>query len=200
MKWMNLLPTRCQLRINGITLLIALLCSAALPAFANGADPLLRERLQVAIADTDSFDDEFDASVWLTDMALRLAQRVPDAEERVVILQHVHQEAKRADLPPELVLAVIDTESGFDRYAISSAGARGLMQVMPFWLDELDRPNDNLFDIQTNLLMGCTILRYYLDMEQGDYSLALARYNGSTGQNWYPERVMGRLSARWYRQ
>ncbi len=167
---------------------------------AEDVDPVLRERLQLAVADSYSFVDEYAATVWLTDMATRLDNRVPDPAERIEILRHVHQEAQRVDLPPELVLAVIDIESAFDRFAVSSAGARGLMQVMPFWLEELNRPDDNLFNIQTNLRMGCTILRYYLDMENDEYSPALARYNGSIGKSWYPERVMGRLSARWFRQ
>ncbi len=178
-------------------LLLATLNSAAL---ADDVDPVLRERLQLAVAESYSFDDEYAATVWLTDMATRLDNRVPDPAERIEILRYVHQEAQRVDLPPELVLAVIDIESAFDRFAVSSAGARGLMQVMPFWLEELNRPDDNLFDIQTNLRMGCTILRYYLDMENNEYSPALARYNGSIGKSWYPERVMGRLSARWFRQ
>jgi soluble lytic murein transglycosylase-like protein len=178
-------------------LLLVMLNSAVL---ADDVDPQLRERLQHAVADSYSFDDEYEATVWLTDMATRLDNRVPDPAERIEILRYVHQEAQRVDLPPELVLAVIDIESAFDRFAVSSAGARGLMQVMPFWLDELNRPDDNLFDIQTNLRMGCTILRYYLDMENNEYSPALARYNGSIGKSWYPERVMGRLSARWFRQ
>lgn len=178
-------------------LLLVILNSAAL---ADDVDPVLRERLQLAVAESYSFDDEYAATVWLTDMATRLDNRVPDPAERIEILRYVHQEAQRVDLPPELVLAVIDIESAFDRFAVSSAGARGLMQVMPFWLEELNRPDDNLFDIQTNLRMGCTILRYYLDMENNEYSPALARYNGSIGKSWYPERVMGRLSARWFRQ
>ena len=132
-------------------------------------------------------------------MALRLETRVKDTDERLQILQHVHYEAQRANLHPELVLAVIDVESAFDRFAISVAGARGLMQVMPFWLEELDQPDANLFDIQTNLRIGCTILRYYLDMENGDLTPALARYNGSVGKRWYPERVLGRLSSRWFK-
>ena len=197
-----LLANKFRALIDHSKLLVGLLlfALAVTPAFATEVDPALKERLQSAIADTHSFDDKFDATVWLTDMALRLEQRVPDPKERVEILQYVHQEAQRVDLPPELILAVIDIESAFDRFAVSSAGARGLMQVMPFWLDELDRPDDNLFDIQTNLRMGCTILRYYMDMENDEFSPALARYNGSTGQTWYPERVMGRLSTRWFRQ
>ncbi len=163
-------------------------------------DPALKQRLQTAIADTSSFDDKYAATVWLTDMAIRLDNRVKDPDERVQILQFVHQEAQRADLSPELVLAVIDTESAFDRFAISVAGARGLMQIMPFWLEELEVPDANLFDIQTNLRMGCTILRYYLDWENGDLTKALARYNGSVGKTWYPNLVLERLSARWFQQ
>jgi soluble lytic murein transglycosylase-like protein len=179
---------------------LAVAGAVATASAANaGVDPELKERLQLAIADTNSFEDQYVATVWLTDMALRLERRVKDPDERLQILQHVHQEADRADLPPELVLALIDTESAFDRYAISVAGARGLMQVMPFWMAELGQPDANLFDIQTNLRMGCTILRYYLDMEDGELSPALARYNGSVGKTWYSERVLGRLSSRWFR-
>lgn len=172
----------------------------SLTGIAAGVDPALKERLRIAVTDTGSFDDKFTATVWLTDMALRLEQRVPNPHERMKILQHVHQEAQRAELPPELVLAVIDIESAFNRFAISSVGARGLMQVMPFWLDELDQPQANLFEVQTNLRIGCTILRYYLDMEHDELSPALARYNGSVGKTWYSERVLGRLSNRWFRQ
>jgi len=186
------------LRGAAILLLCTGLLSTAHAAPGKGVDAALKARLQNAIADTSSFEDQFDATVWLTDMALRLEQRVEDPDERLEILQHVHQEAQRVDLPPELVLAVIDIESAFDRFAVSSAGARGLMQVMPFWLAELKQPDANLFDIKTNLRMGCTILRYYFDMEDGDLTPALARYNGSTGKTWYSERVLGRLSARWF--
>ncbi len=177
--------------------LLLLLLGAAAPAAPVDAE--LKARLRDAIADTSSFDDRFTATVWLTDMALRLEKRVPDSDERVRILRYVHEEAQRANLHPELVLAVIDVESAFDRFAISVAGARGLMQVMPFWLKELNQPEANLFDIQTNLRIGCTILRYYLDMEGGELTPALARYNGSVGKTWYSERVLGRLSSRWFK-
>ncbi len=183
--------------LAGCCALVLLLTTAA-PA-APSVDAELKARLRNAITDTSSFEDRFTASVWLTDMALRLEKRVPDSEERVRILRYVHEEAGRAKLHPELVLAVIDVESAFDRFAISAAGARGLMQVMPFWLDELNQPDANLFDIQTNLRIGCTILRYYLDMENGELTPALARYNGSVGKTWYPERVLGRLSSRWFK-
>ena len=160
----------------------------------------MRAVLIGAIQSADSFEDRFDAEVWLTDMSQRLNRKVPDPEERLLILKTVHYEASRADLPPEMVLALIEVESNFDRFALSYAGARGLMQVMPFWLDEIGRPNDDLFDIHTNLRMGCTILRHYLEREKGDRTRALARYNGSVGKVWYPQRVYKALSKRWYRQ
>ena len=160
----------------------------------------LRALLVQAINDSDSFDDRFDAEVWLLDMARRLKPLVPDAEERLEILRLTHREADRNGLQPELVLAVIQVESNFDRFAISRAGAQGLMQIMPFWLEEIGRPQDNLFHIRTNLRLGCTILRYYLDVEDGNLVRALARYNGSIGETWYPQRVLTALHDKWYRQ
>jgi soluble lytic murein transglycosylase-like protein len=163
-------------------------------------DDRMRELLLQAINASDSFNDRFEAEVWLTDMSNRLKRKVKDPEERLLILKTVHYEASRADLPPELVLALIEVESNFDRFAISYAGARGLMQVMPFWLDEIGRPGDDLFDIHTNLRFGCTILKLYLDRERGNRTRALARYNGSVGKVWYPQRVYKSLGKRWYRQ
>ncbi|HEY8522034.1 MAG TPA: lytic transglycosylase domain-containing protein [Gammaproteobacteria bacterium] len=166
----------------------------------SGPDPRLREILLEVIAEADSFADRFDAEVWLTDMSRRLQRQVPDPEERLKILTTVHRQATRAGLAPELVLAVIDVESNFDRFAISSASALGLMQVMPFWVTELGYTDKNkLFDIQFNILLGCQILKYYLDMEKGDLVKGLARYNGSVGQRWYADRVMDRLRTKWYR-
>lgn len=159
--------------------------------------PELKNRLVQAMADESGFRDRFDAEVWLVDMSQRLSRRIPDQHNRLQLLRHIHREATRAKLEPELVLALIQVESNFDRFAISEAGARGLMQVMPFWLDEIGRPGDNLFDIDTNLRMGCTILRYYVDMEKGNVTRALARYNGSTGKTWYPNRVYQALRASW---
>ncbi len=181
-------------------LLLALLMPTPLSADPGRVDPVLRERLARAAAEADSFIDRFDAEVWLTDMSNRLRPQVPDHDERLTILRLAHAEAHRVDLPPELVLAVIDVESNFDRFALSEAGARGLMQVMPFWVKEIGRPDDNLFEMPINLRYGCTILRYYYDMENGDLFRALARYNGSTGKRWYPERVLGRLSRKWFQQ
>jgi soluble lytic murein transglycosylase-like protein len=165
----------------------------------DGPDPELRELLRAAASEADSFPDRFDAQVWLSDMSGRLERQVKNPEERIEILKRVHHEATRVDVAPELVLAVIDVESNFDRYAISVAGARGLMQIMPFWLDEIGRPNDNLIHIDTNLRFGCTILKYYLDMEKGDLQRALGRYNGSLGGRKYPNKVLDKLRKKWYR-
>jgi soluble lytic murein transglycosylase-like protein len=184
-------------RISVIALLAALLLPAGVRA-DEGPDPELREILRVAASESDSFPDRFDAEVWLTDMSRRLARHVEDPEERIEILTRVHYEASRVELPPELILAVIEVESNFDRYAISVAGAIGLMQIMPFWLDEIGRPNDNLLHIDTNLRYGCTILRFYYDKENGDLRRALGRYNGSLGKRKYPNKVIDKLSKKWF--
>jgi len=177
-----------------------LLGSAALAATQERPDADMRKALINAINSSDSFVDRFDAEVWLTDMSTRLSNRLEDPEERLTILKKVHYEARRANLDPQLVLALITVESNFDRFAISSAGAQGLMQIMPFWVDEIGTPEDNLFDIETNLRFGCTILSLYLEQENGDMHRALARYNGSVGQSWYPHRVYTALRTRWYHQ
>lgn len=161
--------------------------------------PALRELLMQAIQSTDSFTDRFEGEVWLADMSARLKPRVSDDKERLLILRAAHYEAIRAGLAPELVLAVMEIESGFDRFAISTAGALGLMQIMPFWLQELKQPQANLFDIATNLRLGCTILKYYLGVEKGNLRRALARYNGSLGKRQYPDKVFTALSERWFR-
>jgi soluble lytic murein transglycosylase-like protein len=165
----------------------------------SAPDPELRTILVAAIADADSFEDRFDAEVWLTDMSRRLTRQVPDANERVAILKTVHRQATHADVPPELVLAVIDVESNFDRFAISSASALGLMQVMPFWVPQLGYHDKNeLFKVDVNVLLGCRILKYYLDMEDGDLIQGLARYNGSVGQRHYADKVIERLRTKWF--
>ena len=182
-----------------IVILPVLVCLASAAAWANPApDPELREVLRAAASDTTSFDDRFDAEVWLTDMSRRLERQLKDPQERIKLLTLVHLEASRVDLPPELILAVIEVESNFDRYAISVAGALGLMQIMPFWLDEIGRPNDNLLHTDTNLRYGCTILRFYLDKEKGDLRRALGRYNGSLGKRKYPNKVIDKLSRKWF--
>lgn len=176
------------------------LSAAAGAATTERPDARLRALLIEAVSEAVSFADRFEAEVWLTDMSTRLGDTIGSPEERVEILRQVHYEAIRADLDPELVLAVIQVESNFDRFAISRSGARGLMQIMPFWLQEVGRPGDDLFHIGTNLRLGCTILKYYLDLERGHMARALARYNGSAGESWYPMRVFDALRNRWYRQ
>ena len=185
-----------------VGLLCAIACDVCHPAGAatQVRDPILRDKLEAALKEPLAFEDRFEAEVWLTDMAGRLARKVPDPAERLEILTTVHREAARVGLPPEMILAVIDVESGFQRYAVSRANAQGLMQVMRFWLDELDMPGHALLDIGDNVRMGCTILRHYYDLEDGNWTRALARYNGSTGNRKYPDLVFERLRTRWFRQ
>lgn len=181
----------------------ALLLPALLPGLASAGptgpmEPELRGLLQDAV-DEEAREDRTLTERWLQEMSQRLTRWIKDDEERMEFLRLLHAEAKMADLPPELVLAVIQIESGFDRYAISYAGAQGYMQIMPFWLEELDRQGDNLFNDRTNLRMGCTILRFYLDREKGHLAPALARYNGSYGRRDYADLVLKALRERWAR-
>ena len=133
-------------------------------------------------------------TAWLSDRAALLAKRMPEIEDRVTFLKTVYYEATRAGLDPELVLGLIQMESNFRKYAVSSAGARGYMQVMPFWVQSIGRPTDNLFHLRTNLRYGCSILRHYLNTERGNLFLALGRYNGSRGQAAYPNLVLASWS------
>jgi len=182
-----------------LCLLFLLLGGAVQAATLERPDAELRQMLEKTIGEADSFEDRFEAEVWLMDMSNRLKAWVPDDAERLELLKNIHYEANKAGLYPEMVLAVINVESNFNRWAISHAGAQGLMQVMPFWLKEISGAGDNLFDIRTNLRFGCTILRHYIDRENGDFQRALARYNGSLGKVWYPNRVFEALRKRWYR-
>ncbi|WP_439107610.1 lytic transglycosylase domain-containing protein [Congregibacter sp.] len=149
----------------------------------------LRQFLESNIAESESFDDRFDAEVWLVDMSARLARYVPDPDSRLQLLRQIHAAATRSSLAPELVLSVIEVESHFDRFAVSRVGAQGLMQVMPFWKDEIGRPDDNLTDNLTNLDYGCRILQFYLQRENGNLPRALAAYNGSSGRRVYSDKV-----------
>jgi soluble lytic murein transglycosylase-like protein len=186
------------------TLFLPALCAVALntavASVQNQPDEQLRQLLKDAISASDSFSNRFDAEVWLLDMSERLQNYVPENRKRLELLKAIHYEATRVNLQPELVLAVIHVESRFNRWAISSVGAQGLMQIMPFWLKEIGHPQDNLFDIKTNLRLGCTILRYYLDKEKGNLTRALARYNGSLGSFKYPNLVFGALRTRWFKR
>ncbi len=169
-------------------------------SYRTNVDKKLKELLIEAVEDSSGFTDRFDAEVWLLDMSTRMTKQVPNPQERMDILINVHREATRAGLQPELVLSVIQVESNFDNLAISWVGARGLMQIMPFWLKEIGHPNDNLFDFKTNLRFGCTILSYYLEVEKGNLFRALGRYNGSLGKARYPNKVFKAMSNKWYVQ
>ena len=174
----------------------SLLCTVASADNAR-VDPKLVMALKQAVKETTGFSNQLKTLTWLADMSTRLEYRIPDPFYRVQLLQTVHSEASRAGLRPELVLALIEVESTFDRFAVSRSGARGLMQVMPFWKKEIGHPGDNLFQPRINLRYGCTILKYYLDMTDGDINDALARYNGSYGEAIYSSRVMLAFNETW---
>lgn len=182
--------TAVSIAVFGLALVLS---GPAHTATTTQPDPELRSKLREAVSASDSFDDRYDAEVWLVDMSGRTKRWLDDHDRRLDILRLVHREATRRDLSPEVVLAVIQVESGFDRFAISPVGAQGLMQVMPFWKKEIGRPDDNLTKIETNLVYGTTILAHYLEREDGDLAKALARYNGSVGKTWYAERVFNAL-------
>lgn len=138
----------------------------------------------------NTFDGSLTAVDWLTDASIKVKKFIKDEEDRIAFLRLVHYESLRAGVDPNLVLAVIHVESGFKQYVVSTAGAVGYMQVMPFWKKLVGQMGDSLFDLRTNLRYGCTVLKYYLDIENGDLTRALARYNGSLGSNEYPNLVM----------
>jgi soluble lytic murein transglycosylase-like protein len=179
---------------------LPLLALATTPPLQASTDPELRQMLKEAIESDSGFEDRFDAQVWLLDMSRRLEKFIEEPKTRIDLLKLIHYEARRVGIEPELVLAVIEVESRFDEFAISVSGARGLMQIMPFWLNEIGISDQNLFKIRTNLRMGCTILRYYMDMEPHDLGRALARYNGSLGKTIYPNKVIDALHTNWFKQ
>ena len=158
----------------------------------------VRATLASAVSDRSTVDwKDLDTRAWVRAMTRRVAGRFPDEESARQFLGLVRYEAMRAGLDPHLVLSVIDVESKFRKYAVSKAGARGLMQVMPFWIKEIGGPTDNLFHERTNLRYGCTILRHYLDRERGNLSNALGRYNGSLGRPEYPNAVLRAFRTQW---
>lgn len=189
-----------------------LIIAACLLAAVTGAhagtqlyEPLsasVQAALQESVADArpqvSSFKNSMQAVDWLSEMSRRLEKRIPNPEYRIELLRAVHYEATRAGLDPQLVLGLMQVESGFRKYAVSSAGARGFMQVMPFWIKLIGRPDDNLFHLRTNLRYGCTILRHYLDIEKGDLFRALGRYNGSLGKAEYPNMVYAAWQKQWH--
>lgn len=184
--------------------LAGLLFTCDASAGAQMYEPLsasIRTVMQRSVSDQATsklvFATQYEADVWLNEMSRRLQKRIPDDEFRHDLLRSVHYEANRAGLDPQMVLGLIEVESGFKKYAVSSAGARGLMQVMPFWTKLVGTGNENLFHLRTNLRFGCTILRHYLDIEKGDLYRALGRYNGSLGQPQYPNLVLGAWRKKW---
>jgi soluble lytic murein transglycosylase-like protein len=161
----------------------------------------VRAVMQRAVADEASpklaFASQQEAQFWLSEMSDRLKDKIPDEENRREFLSTVHYEALRAGLDPHLVLSLIEVESGFNKYAVSRVGARGYMQVMPFWVKNIGKREHNLFHLRINLRYGCTILRHYLDMENGNLYRALGRYNGSLGQAEYPNLVKAAWHKHW---
>jgi soluble lytic murein transglycosylase-like protein len=176
-------------------------CSATLLA-GNQKEEAIADSVRLALAKAitetappkPSFkliNDRMSYLRWLSEMSFRLKKKIPDQETRLEFLEATWYEAKRAGLDPAMVLGLIQVESAFKKYAVSIAGARGFMQVMPFWSRVIgDGDSQKLFHMPTNLRYGCSILRMYIDMEDGNLFLALGRYNGSRGQAEYPERVL----------
>ena len=149
----------------------------------------LRENLQTE----HKFTDQYDAHVWLVSKSEPISRFIKNRNQQLELLTAIHSAAKQTELDVDLVLALIEVESGFDRFAVSRAGAQGLMQVMPFWKNEIGRPEDNLINVETNLYYGCYILKYYISRHPNNLVNALAAYNGSLGKTWYPERIFKAL-------
>ena len=187
-----------------LILLLTLIWPALALAGTQKEEPLsasVRAVMQKTVSDSAApkllFKSEKEAYSWLAEMSRRLEKRIPDKAYRLDFLKTVHYEATRAGLDPQLVLGLIQVESGFKKYAVSSAGARGFIQMMPFWVRQIGVSDQNLFHLRVNLRYGCTILRHYLDIEKGDLYRALGRYNGSLGQAEYPNMVVGTWRRYW---
>jgi soluble lytic murein transglycosylase-like protein len=193
------------LRYFAPTLFVAgLLFSCAAQAGGQIYTPLsasVRAVLQRSVSDQAplklAFASQYEADYWLNEMSRRLEKSMPDAEYRMNFLKTVHYEATRAGLDPQLVLGLIEVESSFKKYAVSKVGARGYMQVMPFWVKEIGTKGQNLFHLRVNLRYGCTILRHYLDIEKGNLFRALGRYNGTLGKSGYPNLVRTAWRSHW---
>jgi len=184
---------------------LALLCApSAVLAGAQIYEPLaasVQAAMSKAVSDSaplrSAFSSKVDEANWLIAMSRRLDTRMRDYKTRIAFLKSVHYEASRAGLDPQLVLGLIQVESGFKKYSVSRSGARGYMQVMPFWVKLIGARGDDLFDMRKNIRYGCTILRHYLDIEKGDLYRALGRYNGSLGMPEYPRAVEAAWKHRW---
>jgi soluble lytic murein transglycosylase-like protein len=185
--------------LPGLAALAACCALTGIAPAEEQREPELKALLQQIVSRADCFTDRYDAEVWHKAMEPRLQRFIASHEERLEILDHVYCEAKRdpqMQIPPDLVLALIEVESRFNRWAVSRVGAVGLMQVMPFWPTELGVQNE-LVRTAPNIRIGCEILRYYLKAEHHDWTRALARYNGSTGRREYPELIMKRWRLAW---
>lgn len=166
-------------------------------ALSHSVKAVMQKSVSDLAAPNLMFANPQEGQAWLTEMSRRLQKRMPDKGYREDFLTTVHYEATRAGLDPQLVLGLIQVESAFKKYAVSSAGARGYMQVMPFWVNAIGNSDHNLFNLRLNLRYGCTILRHYLDVEQGNLFRALGRYNGSLGKEKYPNLVIGKQRKYW---
>jgi soluble lytic murein transglycosylase-like protein len=166
-------------------------------ALAASVQAMLHRAVSDSAAPEPIFPSVQERDRWLNDMSARLAKKMPDTRERIDFLKTVHYEATRAGLDPQMVLGLIQVESNFRKYAVSTAGARGYMQVMPFWVRQIGTSDQNLFHLRTSLRYGCTILRHYLDIEKGDLYRALGRYNGSLGRPEYPNLVRTAWEKNW---
>lgn len=191
-------------RTIALILMLSALLSAQVHAGSQIEEPLsnsVKALMQRSVSDKAvpvlMFASEEEGRAWLAAMSERLKKRIPDTAYREDFLRTVHYEASRAGLDPQMVLGLIQVESGFKKYAVSSVGARGFMQVMPFWVRSIGAKDHNLFMLRTNLRYGCTILRHYLDIEGGDLYRALGRYNGSLGKPEYPNLVLNAWRKHW---
>lgn len=164
---------------------------------SNSVKAVMQKSVSDSAAPKLSFYDSLAGQAWLAEMSQRLQKRIPDKAYREDFLTAVHYEATRAGLDPQLVLGLIQVESAFKKYAVSSVGARGYMQVMPFWVKSIGNNDHNLFNLRLNLRYGCTILRHYLDIERGNLFRALGRYNGSLGRPTYPNLVLNKQRKYW---
>jgi len=193
--------TRRQfLRTSSLLLLPSALAQAGAQreeTLADDVASIMRQSVEHASPPYLVFDRATDAQRWLNEMSARLTRFINNELYRRRLLTMIQYEATRADLNPQMVLGLIEVESAFRQYAVSNVGAKGLMQVMPFWQRYIGNESHNLFDIRTNLRYGCTILRHYSNLENGNLHRALARYNGSLGSNRYPNAVIGAWLNRW---
>jgi soluble lytic murein transglycosylase-like protein len=193
---------RAWLRAGAAAALLGPLALRPACAGKQAEEPLadsVRTALSASVANSappkpsfSTIDERLAYLRWLGAMSDKLKPRKAERQTRIEFLETLWYESKRASLQPELVLGLVQVESGFRKYAISSAGARGYMQVMPFWVRLIgDGDASRLFHMQTNLRFGCVILRHYLELEGGDLYMALGRYNGSRGRPEYPNAVLG---------